>query len=383
MKSSDLRLIFVLVIVALGVQALCGLAPRESVWAALPFLQTICFPLLFLVFWRLAILGGGIPRRVLVLAALCAIGAAAFSFAWRGDRGTDFLIARLRGDIYEAESKIFRDRINDAIPTDSGVRAVRYYRELENFSESQRALRSNRSVPAIVWGGAEWISVSFRTGDPVVRLGDFAPSLPFGGDFMLVTHLSRLDISRRPEQPTAAFLAKTLAGLLPERIVNGVRLPAGGPSAELALKDGGQIIERWKGFAHRGFAAFALANYYLIAAVSSNLSDRELLRCAISMYVFGRKRFRGAENPELAMALANNEGVARMLLAVVSGDRVEAGRARKLWRSAAAGPSNLKRLVGAPYGRLAAWMNQSADRSVGQRREGRRVRSKTAAPLVP
>jgi hypothetical protein len=221
-------------------------------------------------------------------------------------------------------------------------------------------LDANRSVPAIVWGGPEWISLSFASQDGVARIGEFAPSFAFGSDLAIVTQISRIDISRHPEKYTGAFIAKLFAGLLPERRVGGVRLPSDERTAELALRDGGQIVQRWRSFTHRGFAAFALGNFYLLEAIAQNLSDPGTVRCAVSIYGFGRRLFRAAENPELAMALANNEGVARAMLAALSGDRVELGRAEKLWRIAERGPDQTKRLAAAPQARLAAWINQSS-----------------------
>lgn len=359
LKRSDIATMWTLVVFALLVQILRVVAPSDSVWAGVSLPQAIIFPLFCVALWRLAIMGVRVPRGVVLVAAVCAVGALVFSFAWRGDRHGDFLIARLREDPYEAQSKVFRDRINSEIPRYSPVRAVRYYRELESDLDARTMLRRNPEVPAIVWGDERWISVSFRDRNGVVRLGDVAPRFALAPDLTIVTRISRFDLSRRPDQPTAAFIAKLLGGLIPERAVGGEFLPPEGREAELTLRDAGQLLARWAGYSHRGVAFLALGNRYLLDAIAAERFDEASLRCALGMFAYGQQLFRVGENRELALALANNEGVARMLLGLMMGEDSEIQAAARLWKVAQREPRDEVGLRGAIFARLAAQINDT------------------------
>lgn len=359
MKRSDIATIVTLVVLAVLVQLVRIVAPSDSVWAGVSLPQAIVFPVFFVALWRIAIVGVRVPRGVIVLAALCAVGASGFSFAWRGNRHGDFLIARIRGDAYEAQSKVFRDRINSEIPSHSPVRAVRYYRELESEAEAREMLRANRNVPAIVWGGERWISVSFSAKNGAVRLGDVVSQFGLAPDLTVVTRVSRFDLSRRPEQPSAAFIAKVLGGLIPERLVNGEVLPPVGGEAELSLRDAGQILAPWSGYSHRAVVSFALGNAYLFEAISRSTIDVAVLRCAVGMFEYGRRLFRVGENRELALALANNEGVARLILGLVTGADGEIEAAARLWNVAQRDPRDEVGLRGPVFAHLAARMNEA------------------------
>ncbi len=359
MKRVDIVTLWTLVALGLLVQILRVVAPSDSVWAGVSVPQSIVFPLFFVALWRVAIVGVRVPRGVVILAAGCAIGASGFSFAWRGDRHGDFLIARLREDAYEAKSKVFRDRINSEIPRGSPVRAVRYYREIESDTEAREMLRRNASVPVVVWGSDRWISVSFSEKSGTLRLGDVAPQFELAPDLTIVTRISRFDLSRQPDQPSAAFIAKLLAGLIPERLVNGHALPPLGTEAELTLRDAGQILGRWVGYSHRGVAFFALGNGYLLDAIAGEEVDIALLRCALGMFEHGQRLFRMGENRELALALANNEGVARMILGQVRGDDAETQAAANLWRVAQRNPRDETAPRGPSFARLAAQINEA------------------------
>jgi hypothetical protein len=377
-KRSDIFTVILLVVIVVATQLVRALVPQSATWAGFSLPQVILFPLVCVALWRIAIGGVRLPRSVIVLAGVCALGAVGFSFAWRGDRRSDFLIARLVGDSVEAHSKVLRDAVNAAVPVNSEVRAVRYFREIDTVAEARRALALNRQVPALVWGNERTLVVSFATEDGIVALRDldFAPSV--GDELQIVVRVTGFSIAAKPANTTAVFLGRLFAGLLPELVVGSGRIPGGSGGAEAALQEALQLVDRWTSFSHRGYAAFALGNHYMMMWLRSGGREVGVLRCAANAYRAGRKLFRARENPELAMALANNSGVAVAILGSLTGDAALAKRARTLWRLGRTGPRDQRRLVGSPLARLAAWHNLTVTESV--QHNARRSRTKRAQP---
>jgi len=377
-RRSDILTVVLLVVIVLATQIVRVFVPESPAWSGFSLPQLILFPLVCGALWRVGIGGFRVPRGVIVLATLCAIGAAGFSFAWRGDRRSDFLIARLAGDAVEAHSKILRDSINAAVPRGSDVRAVRYFREIESEREVRRALAFNPRVPAIVWGDQRALMVSFATEGGILALGDLGFGATVGDELELVVRVSQMTIAAMPAAGTALFLGRLFAGLLPDLAVNDQRIPGGAVSAEGPLKEALQLVDRWNSFSHRGYAAFALGNHYMVMWLRSGGREIGALRCAANAYRTGRKVFRAREHPELAMALANNSGVAVAILGAVTGDAALMKRARTLWRLGQSGPRDQRRLNAPPLARLAATHNllvSSLPRDSARRVQKKRSRS--------
>ena len=78
-KRSDITAVLLLCAVVAAVQLARVLVPESSVWSGLSGPQAAAFPVFFFGLWRLAIDGMRVPRAVLVLSAVCALGAMGFS----------------------------------------------------------------------------------------------------------------------------------------------------------------------------------------------------------------------------------------------------------------------------------------------------------------
>jgi hypothetical protein len=282
----------------------------------LSIVQYLAFPVMLFVVSRLSLAGRRIPGFLLLLAFVCAAAGGSLAYSFHNDPERGFLIAKILDDNFETETRIFREKVNAEIGSESGVRASRFYRSLASSREATDFLLEHPEANAVVWGGERWMTISFAHREPLDLLN--APLAPlFEGriNMKLVSSIPAIGLSFRPDAATAKFIALAMRGSLTDK--EGKY----DSSSDFDLLQAATMAGGWSSGAHRAYIWWQLGNRHLLRVLYSGSVDRADLDCALRYYAAGHHLLRWGDNVALRAALLNNEAVARYAIMILEGRR--------------------------------------------------------------
>ena len=289
--------------------------------ADLTLLQAIALPLFVAVLFKWEIFGVRIPRGLLIASATCAVLALVYSYSAPAEGG-NFLVARLVGDEFEADTRVFRDKLNHALREEQGrhgPRGVRFHASIKDHSSAASYFAQDAGPLAVVWGSKRWINVTFNPSMSMSFDAEVMEAWKSLTGLSLVTKVPAIGLSFNPDGDTTLFLARLLAGVSDAGFSGGegsdlVSDPSRLDRVLSDLQAAGAMRAGWTLFAHRAFPYWVMGNLHLARALANGGYEQGELRCAIDFYSRARLLLRYGDNPELLAAILNNRGFAHFVL---------------------------------------------------------------------
>lgn len=287
-----------------------------------------------------------IPLLIPLLAGTGVVASALVFFNLQSDSFRDLYVARLKGDLLDADTRILRERLKQSI---SGsypfTRLAPYYNGIYSMEEAEHFLQKRKEAQALVWGG-ETLTLSFPQTPPLALeetgiIDSTAWSeMTDGRDLMLlkrlkiVTSFPYVQLSKFPLDGTSDFLARAFNGYLSWNYRGGLAGPAISPLEEAELLAAIAIDSPWVSREHISFPYFVLGNAYFKKAFSGNRFEPGYLECAEAAYRKAASGIHERRNPELRAAIFNNAAVVRTLQFVASQKLKDFNLAYKLFHEA-------------------------------------------------
>lgn len=130
----------VLILLSLYIFDSVMLAEVNRTW-----LQILIYPVILISLNCLTACGMKLPRYILILSASFALLGVGYSYMYplRAKRG-GLVVARLDGDELQNETRIFREKINQALNNNQTIRALSINDGFKNFDEADRFIAENR-----------------------------------------------------------------------------------------------------------------------------------------------------------------------------------------------------------------------------------------------
>ena len=277
----------------------------------LALLQLIAFPLVLFSLWRFIARTSLLPRWPLLLAAAFACLGALATYRGPADNAQSFSLARLHGDDIEAETRVFREKVNSVLRELGPVRAIRYHGSFATDAEARREFARDPKLRALVWGSARWMNVSFPFEEPVELR--FLPGFPYAervAGLRMVTSVPIVGLSYQPPHDTAFYLGTLLDGVLPSRGWEVFYSGGWDHRDELSLLTAARYHAFWSSSAHQALPRWILGNRYFYRALANGDYDGGMMRCALASYRSARAVLRRGDNADLLAAIYNNAAVA-------------------------------------------------------------------------
>ncbi len=304
LKGLKIKLIFLLAIFTPIVLSLFSMDKFLKILQIdLPLLQLCIFPIVIYLVLKLRILGERIPKFVLVFACLGVFNSINSAFSLKSINPREFLVSRLDGDLHEAESRIFREGINEAINSKKhSLLSAKALRLSDSDVLVNEIFTARENLNTIIQGDTKNLILSFPRLKPV-RLKNLNFNLPDSfkvkkllGELKFIPNIHQIELSFEPELKTQEFLASFLpANLAYQRFVRTLSdtskdsklnklSPIEKENIELELRNSGSIFGGWKSYQHRALSWFLHANYQLIKLLKSREYRPGLMECAINSY---------------------------------------------------------------------------------------------------
>ena len=288
---------------------------QQFAWEV-PFAQLAISPF-FILFLFLVNRGRRLlPLSVLVIGALSAF--LAFSIPYLFFDNNTVLVATIKGDDIENESRELWDDLSKILVQHGDVRAKRFYRQFSSHASVIGSLKRSIDGGAIIWGDRRWLNVSFEN-FPIYNVRDFSL---FGGVYSF-------PIPYQPRLDTIKFLAAVFSGM--KEIDDTGHLLG---NAETELLFAFNRFTLWLAGFHKSFPAFLLANGYLIESLDDYGFQQSTFDKADDYYAkaLAFVNYKGA--PELFVAVNNNYAVYQYLIGTLLFDKHSRKVARRYWEMA-------------------------------------------------
>ena len=347
MANTPRSILAVLVISALGgvvIAALGGAAVvRSNVQLLLLFILII--PLSRILYGDIRI-----PRVLLLGALLATLTGALLRGAASTISNDTFVIAQLKQDKLQVESKILRDGMRRSVSSLPLLRVGTIGRAISTRADAERVLLDDNHINGVVWGTQRWVNVSLRVA-PEISLNALNPA-SYARDFLTRNRVANLRViiaiplvgmSNATSLATSDFIGRLadVWGTFPKALLAAQEQPDVDLDLDLDLEQKLRAMARlkaaWTSPAHRAVPMWMTGTYHLMRAVSGlELSSGEL-KCALRSFEAARAQLRPTDNPDLTIAIENNLAIATVLQAGVGLETKQARRqAQKIWRSTAA-----------------------------------------------
>ena len=289
---------------------------RQQLAWEVPFAQLAISPV-FVLFLFLVNRGRKlVPVSVLLIGALFAF--LAFSIPYLFFDNDTVLVATLRGDDIENESRELWDDLSKILVQHGDVRAKRFYRQFTTHSSLVSTLKRSVDGGAIIWGDRRWLNVSFEK-LPVYNVKGFSL---FGGVYSF-------PIPYQPRLDTIKFLAAVFSGM--KEIDDSGHLIG---NAETELLFAFNRFTLWLAGFHKSFPGFLLGNGYLIESLDNDDFQRLIFEKAWKYYAksLAFTNYKGA--PELFVVVNNNYVVYQYLRGTLLFDKHSRKIAKRYLRMA-------------------------------------------------
>ena len=347
MANTPRSILAVLVISALGgvvIAALGGAAVvRSNVQLLLLFILII--PLSRILYGDIRI-----PRVLLLGALLATLTGALLRGAASTVSNDTFVIAQLKQDKLQVESKILRDGMRRSVSSLPLLRVGTIDRAISTRLDAEMVLLNDNHINGVVWGTQRWVNVSLRVA-PEISLNALNPA-SYARDFLTRNRVANLRViiaiplvgmSNATSLATSDFIGRLadVWGTFPKALLAAQEQPDVDLDLDLDLEQKLRAMARlkaaWTSPAHRAVPMWMTGTYHLMRAVSGvELSSGEL-KCALRSFEAARAQLRPTDNPDLTIAIENNLAIATVLQAGVGLETKQARRqAQKIWRSTAA-----------------------------------------------
>ena len=345
MANTPRSILAVLVISALGgvvIAALGGAAVvRSNVQLLLLFILII--PLSRILYGDIRI-----PRVLLLGALLATLTGALLRGAASTISNDTFVIAQLKQDKLQVESKILRDGMRRSVSSMPLLRVGTIDRAISTRLDAEMVLLDDNHINGVVWGTQRWVNVSLRVA-PEISLNALNPA-SYARDFLTRNQVANLRViiaiplvgmSNATSPATSDFIGRLsdVWGTFPKALRAAQEQPDVDLDLDLEqkLRAMARLKAAWTSPAHRAVPMWMTGTYHLMRAVSGlELSSGEL-KCALRSFEAARAQLRPTDNPDLTIAIENNLAIATLLQAGVGLETKQARRqAQKIWRSTAA-----------------------------------------------
>ena len=345
MANTPRSILAVLVISALGgvvIAALGGAAVvRSNVQLLVLFILII--PLSRILYGDIRI-----PRVLLLGALLATLTGALLRDAASTVSNDTFVIAQLKQDKLQVESKILRDGMRRSVSSLPLLRVGTIDRAISTRLDAEMVLLNDNHINGVVWGTQRWVNVSLRVA-PEISLNALNPA-SYARDFLTRNRVANLRViiaiplvgmSNATSLATSDFIGRLadVWGTFPKALLAAQEQPDVDLDLDLEqkLRAMARLKAAWTSPAHRAVPMWMTGTYHLMRAVSGvELSSGEL-KCALRSFEAARAQLRPTDNPDLTIAIENNLAIATVLQAGVGLETKQARRqAQKIWRSTAA-----------------------------------------------
>lgn len=280
---------------------------------SLPLIQYVAFPFLLLGLGFLGVRWLAVPRLLLGVAALAALGAFTYTYVWQPNPDKTVPIAKLDGDDIRAQTRKLRERMNHELHRYGALHIVDHPRLIENHEEALQLMR-RRNLGALIWGNQRWVRVSFLETEPLTlrqisNRDDFSKF----GSLLFVTSVPSIGLSYEPRNETASFIANTLAGMLPSLTADFSEQEYA--TRELHLLDAATLVSFWSGASHRALAWWALGNIRAFRALRRPFIEKGELGCAVKAYQRARAFIQPHDvaSKDLNAAILNNLAIMKLV----------------------------------------------------------------------
>ena len=342
MANTPRSILAVLVISALGgvvIAALGGAAVvRSNVQLLLLFILII--PLSRILYGDIRI-----PRVLLLGALLATLTGALLRGAASTISNDTFVIAQLKQDKLQVESKILRDGMRRSVSSLPLLRVGTIDRAISTRLDAEMVLLDDNHINGVVWGTQRWVNVSLRVA-PEISLNALNPA-SYARDFLIRNRVANLRViiaiplvgmSNATSPATSDFIGRLadVWGTFPKALLAAQEQPDVDLDLDLEqkLRAMARLKAAWTSPAHRAVPMWMTGTYHLMRAVSGLELSRGELYCALRSFEAARAQLRPTDNPDLTIAIENNLAIATLLQAGVGLETKQARRqAQKIWRS--------------------------------------------------
>ncbi|MEI6517723.1 MAG: hypothetical protein WCN89_03425 [bacterium] len=343
MANTPRSILAVLVISALGgvvIAALGGAAVvRSNVQLLVLFILII--PLSRILYGDIRI-----PRVLLLGALLATLTGALLRDAASTVSNDTFVIAQLKQEKLQVESKILRDGMRRSVSSMPLLRVGTIDRAISTRLDAEMVLLDDNDINGVVWGTQRWVNVSLRVA-PEISLNALNPA-SYARDFLTRNRVANLRViiaiplvgmSNATSPATSDFIGRLadVWGTFPKALLAAQEQPDVDVDLEQKLRAMARLKAAWTSPAHRAVPMWMTGTYHLMRAVSGVELSRGELKCALRSFEAARAQLRPTDNPDLTIAIENNLAIATLLQAGVGLETKQARRqAQKIWRSTAA-----------------------------------------------
>lgn len=319
--------------------------------------QTVVLLLLLLIVRKLLICGRFIPTVVLLIALAFTIFSTLREFGFIGIPAGALLVSRQANDPEEKQSRIFREALlrlrQDYAYGKSDAGIVRFYGYINSEEQANNLLRRNREVAGVLWAKDRWWVLSWPV-TPAIEIGTVSTGSSLGklSGFKAIANISAIGFSKKPEDASARFIVNLAEVFSPLPLTDRSSGKGSFKMQEIALLAAGTQRAFWTSSAHLAYPWFILGNLYLEDLLINGYQSGKA-KCAASAYRNGLSLLRSRhDNPELCLALFNNNAALLVLRAVYEGKYLLFKKARRYLRS------GLK--AGQYKGPFEGWRDQAA-----------------------
>lgn len=316
-------LIFLLPLLAVSLLYMLGsnmLSDVNRTW-----LQILIYPLVLLSLAHVSAQSFRIPRIILFASAVFALTAVAYAnmYPLKAHRG-GLVVARLEGDELQNETRIFREKINQALDDTKSIRALSINEGFSKLEDAEEFIADNKKLKILITGDRRWINIFFpeRAASSLRDLG-LSLKLPVLANLKMHFAVRTLGLSLHPSHETSLFIAN-----LSEGVIN-YKDRAKNNSFEISLLNATKIEAFWTSNSHKAYPAWFLANYYVEKSIEGAKLNRFILECAINSYKRGFSLLRKGDNPDLRASILNNLGVAYALRGYMTGNKKDVKVSRR------------------------------------------------------
>lgn len=259
-----------------------------------------------------------VPRAVWLVAACAALSGFALRHVALGISDHAFVIGQLEEDSLQADAKILRDRMRASADDRSLLSIGTLSRRIPSREPAEKLIQSDASIDGVVWGSTRWLNVSLRV-PASFSLADL-PSTSAARSLLAARGIPNLKVvigvpwvgislARLPA--TGEYLGR-LADVW-EGFPAGLRQNDVEGTLELKLRALAALRAPWTSNAHRALPMWMTGTYHLVRAVSGATLETGELACAARSFAAARAQLRPGDNPELEVALSNNEAIVKLL----------------------------------------------------------------------
>lgn len=312
-----ISLLILTVVVFLAIFTVIDGGPAE-----LAVFQFIAFPLITAIFSFLSIGTTRIPRAISGFACVAALCGAVFTYTHVDLAQGAFIVAPFAGDELEADTKIARDRIRRFVGPSAVSRVGVHSYAVDSATDAEALLHDGGRLGGVVWGSKRWINISLRLRHPIQMgavpsqgaLTDLKAAQMLKG-LNVVTSVRSIGVSDGGDLTTLQFVAGIVSvwGSFDDVLLGAVE----DPDYEAKLRSIAALKTRWTSYSHRALPMWMTGTYHLTRALIGAEASGGELACALRAFEAAHAQLRPGDNPELEIAIINNQAVAYMVKAAM------------------------------------------------------------------